>query len=96
VTPETRYAKSGDVHIAYQVFGHGSVALVMIPGFISNIKHYWDWPDAARWLIHMGSRARVILFGKRGTGLSGRLCQLPNLDQRMDDTRAVMGPSKPC
>ena len=90
MTPEIRYAKSGDVHIAYQVFGRGSVALVMIPGFISNIEHYWDWPDAARWLNHMGSRARVILFDKRGTGLSDRLGQLPNLDQRMDDTRAVM------
>jgi pimeloyl-ACP methyl ester carboxylesterase len=75
VTPEIRYAKSGDVHIAYQVFGHGPVALVMIPGFISNIEHYWDWPDAARWLNHMGSRARVILFDKRGTGLSDRLGQ---------------------
>jgi pimeloyl-ACP methyl ester carboxylesterase len=90
VTPEIRYAKSGDVHIAYQVFGNGPVDLVMIPGFISNIEHYWDWPDAARSLNHLGSRARVILFDKRGTGLSDRLGQLPNLDQRMDDTRAVM------
>ncbi len=60
----------------------------MIPGFISNIEHSWDWPDAARWLNHMGSRARVILFDKRGTGLSDRLGQLPHLDQRMDDARA--------
>ena len=88
--PEIRYAKSGDVHIAYQVFGDGSVDLVYIPGFISNIENYWDWPEFARWLRHIGTRARVILFDKRGTGLSDRLGQLPNLDQRMDDARAVM------
>jgi pimeloyl-ACP methyl ester carboxylesterase len=90
VTPEIQYAKSGDVHIAYQVFGEGPVDLVMIPGFISNIEHYWDWPEAARSLSRLGSRARVLLYDKRGTGLSDRLGQLPNLDQRMDDTRAVM------
>ena len=88
--PEIRYAKSGDLHIAYQVFGDGSVDLVYIPGFISNIENYWEWPEFARWLRHIGTRARVILFDKRGTGLSDRLGQLPNLDQRMDDARAVM------
>jgi pimeloyl-ACP methyl ester carboxylesterase/class 3 adenylate cyclase len=90
MTPEIRYAKSGYAHIAYQVFGNGPTDLVIIPGFISNIEHIWDWPDAARWLDHLGSRARVTLFDKRGTGLSDRLGQLTNLDQRMDDTRAVM------
>ena len=90
MVPEIFYAKSGDVHIAYQVFGNGPVDLVIIPGFISNIEHYWDWPEAARWLNHLGGRARVILFDKRGTGLSDRLGQLPNLEQRMDDARAVM------
>lgn len=90
MTPEIRYARSGDVHIAYQVFGQGPVDLVIIPGFISNIEHYWDWPEAARSLNHLASHARVVLFDKRGTGRSDRLGQLPNLDQRMDDTRAVM------
>ena len=90
VVPEVRYAKSSEVHIAYQVFGNGPVDLVIIPGFISNIEHYWDWPEAARWLKRLGSRARVILFDKRGTGLSDRLGQLPNLELRMDDARAVM------
>jgi pimeloyl-ACP methyl ester carboxylesterase len=90
VIPDVHYAKSGDVHIAYQVFGGGPADLVIIPGFISNIEHYWDWPEAARWLHHLGSRTRVILFDKRGTGLSDRLGQLPNLELRMDDTRAVM------
>jgi len=88
--PEIRYAKSGDVHIAYQVFGAGSQDLVYIPGFISNIETYWEWPEFAGWLHQIGTRARVIIFDKRGTGLSDRLGQLPNLDQRMDDARAVM------
>jgi pimeloyl-ACP methyl ester carboxylesterase len=88
--PEIRYAKSGDVHIAYQVFGAGSLDLVYIPGFISNIETYWEWPEFAAWLHHLGTRARVIIFDKRGTGLSDRLGGLPNLDQRMDDARAVM------
>lgn len=90
MTPEIRYAKSGDVHIAYQVFGHGPENLIIIPGFISHVEHSWDSPDQARWLNHMGRRAQVVLFDKRGTGLSDRLGRLPNLDQRMDDARAVM------
>jgi pimeloyl-ACP methyl ester carboxylesterase/class 3 adenylate cyclase len=90
VTPEVRYAKSGDVHIAYQVFGKGPENLVIIPGFISHVEHVWDSPDASRWLNHVARRARVVTFDKRGTGLSDRLGQLPNLDQRMDDARAVM------
>jgi pimeloyl-ACP methyl ester carboxylesterase len=90
VTPEIRYAKSGDVHIAYQTFGQGAKDIVIIPGFISHIEHVWDSPDQSRWLNHLGRLARVTLFDKRGTGLSDRLGQLPNLDQRMDDARAVM------
>jgi len=88
--PDIRYAKSGDVHIAYQVFGQGPENIVIIPGFISHVEHCWDAPDMARWLNHLGRRARVVMFDKRGTGLSDRLGQLPNLDQRMDDARAVM------
>jgi pimeloyl-ACP methyl ester carboxylesterase/class 3 adenylate cyclase len=90
VTPEIRYAKSGDVHIAYQTFGQGTENIVIIPGFISHIDHVWDSPDQSCWLNHLAIRARVTLFDKRGTGLSDRLGQLPNLDQRMDDARAVM------
>jgi pimeloyl-ACP methyl ester carboxylesterase len=63
---------------------------LVIPGFISNIETYWEWPEFAGWLHQIGTRARVIIFDKRGTGLSDRLGQLPNLDQRMDDARAVM------
>jgi class 3 adenylate cyclase len=86
----TRYAKSGDVHVAYQVFGSGSIDLVFAPGFISHIEHYWDHPDLARWLLRLGSFARVVMFDKRGTGLSDPVPEVPSLEQRMDDVRAVM------
>lgn len=88
--PVTRYAKSGDVHIAYQVFGEGPTNLVYIPGFISHIENYWEEPSFARWLRRLGGFARVIMFDKRGTGLSDRVEQLPSLEERMDDARAVM------
>jgi class 3 adenylate cyclase len=88
--PETRYARSGDLHIAYQVFGAGSVDLVLVPGFISNVEETWDNPSAARWLERLGRFARVITFDKRGTGLSDRAGSVPTLDERMDDARAVM------
>jgi class 3 adenylate cyclase len=87
--PVTRYAKSGDVHIAYQVFGGGQIDLVFVPGFISHIENYWDHPDLARWLHRLGSFARVIMFDKRGTGLSDPVSGVPSLEQRMDDVRAV-------
>ena len=88
--PDTRYAKSGDVHIAYQVFGEGSVNLVFAPPFVSNIENYWDEPEFARWLLRLGSYARVVMFDKRGTGMSDRVAEVPGLDERMDDLRAVM------
>jgi class 3 adenylate cyclase len=88
--PDTRYARSGDLHIAYQVFGEGSVDLVLVPGFISNVEESWDDPSAARWLERLGRFARVIAFDKRGTGLSDRVGSVPSLDERMDDARAVM------
>src|SRR5918993_2354185 len=88
--PDTRYARSGDLHIAYQVFGAGSVDLVLVPGFISNLEETWDNPSAARWLHRLGRFARVIAFDKRGTGLSDRVGSAPSLDERMDDARAVM------
>lgn len=86
----TQYAKSGDIHIAYQTFGEGSINLVMVPGFVSNVENYWDEPDFARFLTHLASYARVVMFDKRGTGMSDRATELPGLDQRMDDLRAVM------
>jgi pimeloyl-ACP methyl ester carboxylesterase/class 3 adenylate cyclase len=88
--PETRYAKSGDVHIAYEVFGEGPVNLVVVPGFVSNVEVFWDQPDFSRWQLRLASYARMARFDKRGTGMSDRVAELPGLDQRMDDLRAVM------
>jgi alpha-beta hydrolase superfamily lysophospholipase len=85
----TRYAKSGDIHVAYQVFGEGP-DLVIVPGFVSHIENSWDEPRLARWLNKLGGFCRVILFDKRGTGLSDRVAHLPHMDERMDDLRAVM------
>jgi pimeloyl-ACP methyl ester carboxylesterase len=87
--PVTRYAKSGDVHIAYQVFGEGP-DLVMAPGFVSHLENSWDEPRLARWLNKLGGFCRVICFDKRGTGLSDRVAHLPHMDERMDDLSAVM------
>jgi pimeloyl-ACP methyl ester carboxylesterase len=87
--PVTRYAKSGDVHVAYQVFGEGP-DLVVAPGFVSHIENYWDEPHFARSLSKVSSFCRVVLFDKRGTGLSDRVAYLPHRDERMDDLRAVM------
>jgi class 3 adenylate cyclase/esterase/lipase len=88
--PETRYAKSGDVSIAYQVFGEGSLNLVLAPFFVSNVEHFWEDPDVSRWLLRLASFARVAMFDKRGTGMSDRVAEMPGLDLRMDDLRAVM------
>jgi pimeloyl-ACP methyl ester carboxylesterase/DNA-binding CsgD family transcriptional regulator len=88
--PETRYAKSGDVHIAYQVIGAGETDLVFVPGFISNLDLHWEEPGYAHLLRRLSSFARVIQLDKRGTGLSDRVAGLPTLEQRMDDVRAVM------
>lgn len=90
IPPDTRYARSGDYHIAYQVLGTGPADLVFVPGFISNIDHYWDDPILADFLGRLASFSRLILFDKRGTGLSDRVDSLPTLEERMDDVRAVM------
>ncbi|HEY7660394.1 MAG TPA: adenylate/guanylate cyclase domain-containing protein [Actinomycetota bacterium] len=90
--PETRYAKSGDVSIAYQVLGEGPFDLVYVPGFVSNIEIMWEEPGYAAFLGRLSSFSRLILFDKRGTGLSDPVApeELPTLEQRMDDVRAVM------
>lgn len=90
MNPTTHYARTvDDVHVAYQVFGEG-VDLVFVPGFVSHIDNYWDLPAWARTLRRIGSFARVVMFDKRGTGLSSRVTRLPSMDERMDDVRAVM------
>ncbi|HSH41308.1 MAG TPA: alpha/beta fold hydrolase [Arenicellales bacterium] len=88
--PDTRYARSGETHIAYHLFGDGPVNLVMMPGFVSHIDNYWDQPELSRYLRRIGSGARVAMFDKRGTGLSDKVEALPGMDERMDDVRAVM------
>ena len=88
--PVIRYARSGDVHVAYHVFGGGALNLVLAPLFVSNIEVLWERPDVARWLLRLGSYARVAMFDKRGTGMSDRVSELPGLDERIDDLRAVM------
>jgi pimeloyl-ACP methyl ester carboxylesterase len=88
--PHTHYAKSGEVHIAYQVFGDGPINVVFTPPFVSNVEHWWDEPDVTRGLLRLASYARVAIFDKRGTGMSDRVAELPGVDQRMDDLRAVI------
>ena len=88
--PETRYARSGEVNIAYQVLGNGPRDLVLVLGWVSNIELVWEEPAFARFLMRLASFTRLILFDKRGTGLSDRVADMPNLEVRMDDVRAVM------
>ena len=88
--PHTQYTKSGSINIAYQVFGSGSVDLVYIPGWVSNIDLMWECPELVDFFQELGKIARVILFDKRGTGLSDRITELSTLEERMDDIRAVM------
>jgi pimeloyl-ACP methyl ester carboxylesterase len=88
--PETRYAKSGDVHIAYQVLGDGPIDLVFVPGFVSNVEETWTSPARARFFQRLASFSRLILFDKRGTGMSDRSSQIFTLEQRMEDVHAVM------
>jgi len=90
--PETLYAKSGDLNIAYQVVGDGPFDLVYVPGWVSNIDLAWEKPKPARFLERLASFSRLILFDKRGTGMSDRVSndRLPTLEQRMDDVRAVL------
>lgn len=88
--PNTQYTKSGRLNIAYQVFGSGPIDLVYIPGWVSNIDLMWACPELVDFLQELGKVARVILFDKRGTGLSDRVVELSTLEERMDDIRAVM------
>jgi len=88
--PETKYAKSGDINIAYQVIGDGPVDIVYVPGWVSHLEYGWEEPSLARFYRRLGSFSRLILFDKRGTGLSDQTPEPPTLEQRMDDVRAVM------
>lgn len=90
MVPQTNYARSGEISIAYQVFGTGAVDLVIVPGWVSSVDMFWEEPGFARFLQRLGTFSRVILFDKRGTGLSDRVTDSPTLEERMDDVRAVM------
>jgi len=88
--PETKYAKSGDVHVAYQETGDGDIDLLFVPGIASHVEFQWEEPHQARLFRRLGSFSRLIRFDKRGEGLSDRVVAMPTLEERMDDVRAVM------
>ena len=95
--PATRYTKSGDYNIAYQVLGEGELDLLYIPGFVSNVELAWEEPLLARFLNRLASFSRLILFDKRGTGLSDRVPngELPTLEERVGDVIAVLDAARP-
>jgi pimeloyl-ACP methyl ester carboxylesterase/class 3 adenylate cyclase len=88
--PETKYAKSGSISIAYQVVGDGPRDLVLVPGWVSHVEYAWEDPWFSAFLRRLSSFCRLIVLDRRGTGLSDRVTQLPTLEERMDDVRAVM------
>jgi class 3 adenylate cyclase len=92
VKAKTRYARNGAVHIAYQVVGDGPIDVLLVPGFISHVEHQWDDPCMAGFLDGLASFARLIVFDKRGTGLSDRVPddQIPTLEERIEDVRVVL------
>lgn len=90
--PEIRYAHSQDLQIAYQVIGEGTLPLIMVNGWISNVEECWNLPGFSEWVAEITSFCKLIMFDKRGVGLSDRVDenQLPELDERVDDLRAIM------
>src|SRR4051794_3916634 len=91
VSPETRYAKSGDVDIAYSVSGVGPIDLVWVQGYVNNVELHWEFPQVQQFISRLTSFCRLIRFDRRGTGLSDRTVSPgTTLEQRMDDVRAVM------
>jgi pimeloyl-ACP methyl ester carboxylesterase len=90
VQPETRYTRSGDLNIAYQVVGDGPFDLVFVPGYVTHLELQWRIQSFAPFLEGLASFSRLIRFDKRGTGMSDRVSGAPTLEARMDDVRAVM------
>ena len=88
--PPTQYARSGDVSIAYQVVGDGPIDVVLVPGYVSHVEMLWDFPGAVRMIERITSFARLIVFDKRGGGMSDPVAGAPILEERIDDVRAVM------
>ena len=90
-SPETRFTRAGDVDIAYQVVGPASqLDLVFVPGWVSHLEVIWELPEFARFLDRLAAMGRLIMFDKRGTGLSDRVAGIATLEQRADDIAAVM------
>ena len=83
--PQTRYARSGDLHIAYQVLGNGPIDVMLVPGWISHLELEWDNPRIVRAFERLSSFCRLIRFDKRGPGLSDRVSGVASLEERMDD-----------
>jgi class 3 adenylate cyclase len=90
MAPETRYARSGELFIAYQVVGNGPIDLLYIPSWISQVEHYWDEPAIARYFTGLAAFSRLILFDRRGSGLSDPVVQAPTLEEQIDDVVAVL------
>ena len=90
MTYPIKYARSGDLNIAYQIVGDGPRDIVVVPGWISNLEVSWEEPTVARFFEQLATFARLIILDKRGTGLSDRFSEIPTLETRMDDVRAVM------
>jgi pimeloyl-ACP methyl ester carboxylesterase len=89
--PETRFTKVGDIDIAYQVIGRADeLDLVFVPGWVSHLEVMWELPEFARFLDRLAAMGRLLLFDKRGTGLSDRIAGVPALERRADDIAAVM------
>src|SRR5712672_330827 len=89
-TPPTHYAKSDGASIAYQVLGDGPLDVILVLGFATHLELQWELPPMARFLERLSSFSRLIIFDKRGTGLSDPVAEVPTLEQRIDDVRAVM------
>src|SRR5919202_831375 len=88
--PKTQYARNGDVNIAYQVVGDGPMDLAVVPGFVSHLDLIWTLPEATAFLRRLASFSRLILFDKRGTGLSDPVAGQSSLEERMEDLHAVL------
>jgi len=89
-SPVTSFAKSGGLHIAYQVVGDGPADLIFIPALFNHVESYWEEPSVARFLHRLASFSRLIIFDKRGTGMSDRVPGTPGLEERIDDVTAVL------
>jgi len=89
-TPTTRYVRSDDVHVAYQVIGDGPLDLLWVPGYVSHVEAAWQSPQHAAFIRRLASFCRLILFDKRGTGMSDRGSQIFTLEQRMHDVHAIL------